>query len=173
MTLEFLAAIVAAFFGAGIGLILRWIFRDRLPRWIVPVFAGLGMIAMSIYNEYTWYPRLKAGMPEGVVIAQVHESRVPWRPWTFAVPLVNEVYLVDTRRSLRNPETPDLVLTQVFRFARWQNTREIMSVFDCANARRVDLTEGVQFDEAGEMTGGTWVALDPGDPILRVACDGG
>ena len=32
----------------------------------------------------------------------------------------------------RNPQAPDLVLAQVFRFARWQGNQEMLVMFDCA-----------------------------------------
>lgn len=173
MTIEFLAAIVAAFFGAGIGLILRKLSGGRLPRWLMPVMAGLGMIGFSVYSEYGWYPRLQAGLPQGAVIAQTYDSPSPLRPWTYVFPLTDRALVVDTRRSLRNDAAPDLVMTQVFQFRRWQETRDIMVVFDCAVPRRVDVTANVRIDDDGNMSGGTWVPLDPNDPVLRTACDGG
>lgn len=173
MLMEFLAILVAGAFGAGVGLMLRKLTVRRLPKWLVPALAGLAMIGMSIWSEYSWFPRLQAGVPEGVVVAQTNGGASPLRPWTYALPLVTSAHLVDTRKSLRNPAAPDLVLTQVWRFARWQNDQEIMVMFDCAGARRVDVTRSVQFSDSGEMSGGTWVPLTPADPVLKAACQEG
>lgn len=173
MTVEFLAILIAGIGGAGIGLMLRKLLRDRVPKWTVPAIAGLSMIVMSIWSEYNWFSRLQAGIPPGVVLAQTNDTASPLRPWTYAVPLVTSALLVDTRKSMRNPTAPDLVLTQVWRFARWQGNQEIMVMFDCANSRRVDVTANVTFTETGVMSGGTWVPLDPGDPVMKAACHGG
>ncbi|MDO9525152.1 MAG: hypothetical protein Q7J57_06355 [Gemmobacter sp.] len=173
MTLEFLAALVAGVFGAGVGMILRWLAGARLPRWIVPVMAGVGMIGFTVYSEYNWYPRLQAGLPAGVVIAQPLSAQVALRPWTFVVPLINRAIVVDKRQSLRNPNAPDLVLTRVMFFGRWQTTTDIMSTFDCANNRRVDVTAGISFDDTGNLQGGEWVDLAADDPVLQSACHGG
>ena len=173
MALELVAILVAAFFGAGVGLILRKLSGGRLPRWIVPVAAAAGLLGTAIYTEYGWYPRLRAGLPEGVVLARRIESRAPWRPWTYVWPLTEGALLVDRRKTLRHPAVPELIVTQVWRFGRWQPTRESMVAFDCAGARRVDITEGVRFTDAGALEGGTWVPLSPDDPVLRTACDGG
>ena len=170
MTFELLAILIAGIGGAGVGLFLRKLMRGAAPRWLVPAVAGLCMIAMSIWSEYNWYPRLQAGIPPGVVVAQTNATSSPLRPWTYAVPLVTSAWLVDTRRSLRNPGAPDLVLTQVWRFARWQGSQEIMVMFDCAGARRVDVTPDVTFSDTGEMAGGTWVPLNASDPVLQAAC---
>ena len=173
MTLEFIAAIAAAFLGAGLGMILRWLSRGLLPRWIVPALAGAGMLGFSIWNEYAWYPRLVAGLPAGATVAEAGESRAPWRPWTHVVPLVERAVVVDHRRSMRNETAPDLLLTEVFLFGRWQDTRSQMVMFDCARPARVDVTAAVAFDADGTLRGGTWTPLDRDDPVLRTACDGG
>lgn len=47
-----LTAFVAAFAGAGVGLALRHLSGKRLPKGIIPVFAGLGMIASTVALEY-------------------------------------------------------------------------------------------------------------------------
>jgi hypothetical protein len=173
MTFELVAILIAGFGGAGVGLFLTRVLKLPLPRWFAPVLAGLCMIAMSIWSEYNWFPRLKAGIPPGVVLADTGATASPLRPWTYAFPLVTEAFLVDTRRWDRNPQAPDLVLAQVFRFARWQGNQEMLVMFDCAKAQRVDVTANVTFSETGEMSGGTWVPLDPADPILKAACHGG
>lgn len=173
MTFELLAVIVAAFFGAGIGLMLQWLSGRRLPRWIVPALAALAMLGVAIFNEYNWFARLRGGLPEGVVIARTVPARVPWRPWTLLWPLTEEAWLVDTRRSLRHPADESLVITQVWRFARWQGSREAMVAFDCRAGGRVDLREGVRFTDAGVLEGGEWTSVPQDDPILRAACDGG
>ena len=173
MTIEFLAILIAGVGGAGVALFLTRVLRLPLPRWIAPAMAGLCMISMSIWSEYNWFPRLQAGIPPGVVLADTGATASPLRPWTYVVPLVTSAFLVDTRKSMRNPAAPDLVLTQVWRFARWQGNQEIMVMFDCAGARRVDVTATVTFSDTGEMSGGTWVPLDGADPILKAACHGG
>lgn len=173
MTIEFLAILIAGVAGAGVGLFLKRVLRLALPGWMIPALAGLSMICMSIWSEYSWFPRLQAGIPPGVVLADTGATASPIRPWTYVVPLVTSALLVDTRKSMRNPAAPDLVLTQVWRFARWQGNQEIMVMFDCAGARRVDVTTSVTFSETGDMSGGSWVPLDPDDKVLQAACHGG
>lgn len=173
MTFELVAILIAGVGGAGVGLFLARVLKLPLPRWFAPAFAGLCMIAMSIWSEYNWFLRLKAGIPPGVVLAQTGETATAYRPWTYVFPLVTEAYLVDTRRWDRNPAAPDLVLAQVFRFARWQGSQEMMVMFDCARAQKVDITANVTFSDTGEMSGGTWVPLDPADKLLKAACHGG
>lgn len=173
MTVEFLAIIVAGFAGAGVALLIRKLTANRAPRWLLGALAGGAMLAMAIWNEYAWYPRLVEGMPEGAVIAQTLPSTSPLRPWAFVFPMIDRAYVVDARQARRHPVVSDLVIVPVFRFERWAETRDILTAFDCAGSRRADITAGTSFSDSGELLGGTWTDVPPDDPVLRAACDGG
>jgi hypothetical protein len=58
MGLELIAAIVAAIASAGIALILRKLSRNRLPAWILPAAAALGLISYTAWSEYRWSGRM-------------------------------------------------------------------------------------------------------------------
>ena len=87
MFLELIAVAVAGFAGAGAIMALRLVLGDRLPRWLVPVGAGLAMLAATISSEYNWFSRTAGALPEGVVVADSVTDTAPWRPWTYLVPL--------------------------------------------------------------------------------------
>ena len=57
MFVELIATIVAGIACAGLVMPLNISTGRRLPKWMMPVAAGLGMIGMTISNEYTWYAR--------------------------------------------------------------------------------------------------------------------
>ena len=76
MLLDLIATLAAAFGCAGLALAARLISRGRLPRWIVPMSAGLGMLLFSVWNEYTWFDRVTAQLPETVVVASAPADRV-------------------------------------------------------------------------------------------------
>ncbi len=173
MILEFLAVIVAGFGGGGTAMILRRLSRQRLPEWLTPAGVAMGMIAMVIYLEYSWADRFERGVPEDVVVVS-RNQHVSWtRPWTFAVPLTNRIIAVDNRIRQRNLTNPDLVRTGVILRERWALSMGFQSIFDCANARRADLTEGTRLDEEGLPVAAEWYRLAPDDPFLTTACGGG
>lgn len=172
MLLEFLAVIVAGFGGAGIALILRKASFRRLPPWLTPFGAAAGMLAMVIYLEYSWAERFEGGLPDDVVVVSKNESRAWYRPWTYAVPLSNRIVAVDNRVRKRNLSNPELVLTGVILAERWALNFGFKSLFDCANARRADLTEGTKLNENGIPLEADWYQLSPQDPMLIAACRG-
>lgn len=173
MMLEILAAFVAAIAAAGIAMALRAITRGRLPGWVVPAAAGAGMLGFAIWSEYDWEGRARAGLPPGFVVAEAIPERALLRPWTYAVPLVTRMIVVDTGATRRHPVATDLALARVFGLARWEPNREWLVVMDCARNLRVNVTDGVVISDAGELTGGAWSPVAPDDPVLRAACDGG
>ncbi len=69
MFLELIATIFAGIACAGVAMLLNLATGRRLPRWILPIAAGAGMIAMTISNEYTWFDRTAERLPDGVEIA--------------------------------------------------------------------------------------------------------
>lgn len=173
MLLEFLAVIVAGFGGGGTAMILRRLSGRRLPEWLTPAGAAAGMIAMVIYLEYSWAARFEAGLPEEVVVVSRNQQQSWMRPWTYAVPLTNRIIAVDNRVRQRNRINPDLVLTGVILQERWALTMGFSSLFDCANARRADLTEATVLDDQGLPVAAEWYALSPDDRFLTTACEGG
>lgn len=173
MLIEFLAVIAAGFGGGGTALILRQLSMRKLPTWITPFGAAAGMLAMVIYLEYSWAGRFEAGLPDDVVVVSKNELRSWYRPWTYAVPLTNRIMAVDNRIRKQNTNNPDLVLTGVILQERWALTLGFRSLFDCANARRADLTEGTKLDDNGIPLAAEWYRLSPQDPVLDAACRGG
>lgn len=53
---------------------------------------------------------------------------------------------------------------------RWQPTRKVQSAFDCHHGQRADLMGGARIEPDGTLEGARWQAMEPGDPMLRVAC---
>ncbi|MFC4258709.1 hypothetical protein ACFOZ5_06645 [Marinobacter lacisalsi] len=113
---NFVATIVCGLAAAGIAMAIRAATAKKAPRWLVPVFAGLGMMGYQIYMEYNWYDQMTARMPaESVVVATESQAEF-WRPWSFAFPQINRITVLDTNSITRNRANPDTVRFQLYRF---------------------------------------------------------
>ncbi len=172
MLLEFIAAIALGLGAAGLVMVLDRITGRRLPSWLMPAAAGVGMIGFMVYMEYSWLDRTRATLPEGVVVTATSSESTWYRPWTYIRPLSLRMVAVDTRRNRSHANAPDQVMTSVLLFGRWMPTRSIPVVFDCANERRADLHAGVEMAEDGRLEGADWRPLSPDDPALAAACAG-
>jgi hypothetical protein len=171
MALEFIGALVAA---ATLGL-MAWALRRKvpsLPRWLVPVAAGVGLIGTTVWLEYTWFGRVSAELPEGFVVADTRTSGSPLRPWTYVVPLTSGFTALDATKVARHPQQSTMVIAPVYAFARWQNPQNALVVFDCAGNRRVPVTEGMEIGQDGTLTGAEWLVLETRDVLQEAACQG-
>lgn len=171
MFFELIAVLVVGVALAGVALSLRFISRQRLPKWIIPVFAGLGMLSYAIWSEYSWFSRVSTGLPPEVVVAWHNEDAAFWRPWSYYKPVINRFTAVDQRTAARHANFPDQVMIDIVLAARWQQSARVKVVFDCAKPARADLIgRNVSVSETGEITGADWVTLAADDAVLQAAC---
>jgi hypothetical protein len=172
MAYDLLAMLAAGFGAAGVLLILRLISRGRLPKWLVPAGAGAAMIAFSAWNEYTWYPRIRAALPESVRIVTAPVDTVPYQPWTYLFPLTKRFMAVDLGSAVHSEIAPDQFVAPVIIVTRWGRTERLPVAFDCAGGRRANVFLNAA-DGAGGIEGAEWETPDAGDELLAAACNGG
>lgn len=173
MLFEFIAAVVTGVALAGVAMLLRWISRGLLPKWIVPAMAGLGMLSYSIWSEYSWFDRMNIALP-GLAVSWKNEQTAFWRPWSYIEPVTTRFTAVDLKSAKRNPNQPGLVMIDILLLARWQPVTPVRVVFDCQNARRADLVDGnVSIADDGSLVGAEWIKLEPDDAALKIACSAG
>ena len=173
MLFEFIAAVVSAVAVAGIAMTLRFITRYRLPKWIVPASAGLGMLSYAIWSEYSWFDRVTQALPPEVVVAWSNAEADFWRPWSSYKPVINRFTAVDRRTAQSHPNHPGQVMVDLILAARWQQSARLKVVFDCLGSRRADLLgNDVSVAEDGAIIGADWVNVGADDPTLMAACAG-
>lgn len=69
MLYEFIATIAAGFGLAGIALIITHLSKlagKRAPKWLIPLFAAIGIFGFQIQQEYSWFDQQVTQLPEGV-----------------------------------------------------------------------------------------------------------
>lgn len=168
-----LTALVAGFAGAGIGLGLRALTRKRLPKGIIPVCAGLAMIAATVGTEYGWYPNVIRTMPSDLVVISQREQQAWYQPWTFVQPWVRGFISYSPSETTETAEGSSVYVVQVRQQERWQPQIVRPIVVDCDGNRRAEVRPETEFSEDGEPTNVTWLDVLSDDPILSAVCDGG
>ncbi|WP_100640468.1 hypothetical protein [Marinobacter salexigens] len=102
---------------AGIALGIRAATRNMAPKWIIPVFAGAGMLGYLIYGEYTWFDHKQSRLPGEAVIVSTERTGIFWRPWSLVYPYVTAFSTVDTDSIGReDTSNPDIVRFTLYRF---------------------------------------------------------
>lgn len=169
MFFELLGVVFAGLAGGGVAALARRAVR-ALPAWAIPIGAGGAMLLAAVSLEYAWYGRTAAALPETVEVAVVNESRMPWRPWTYAAPYVDRFVAVDRGSVLTSRAVPDRRVADVFLFARWNPTRQVRVAFDCAAGRQAPLVGEARVTPEGRVEGVTWRDTGLDDPVTRLAC---
>jgi hypothetical protein len=167
---DFVATFAVGLTMAGIGLVARHLSRWRLPKWIVPACAGVGMLFYAIWSEYTWFDRTILRLPDGVVVASVGQDRAFWRPWTYAAPITARFIAVDRRSLKPDAEQPGFVAVDIVLMARWVDPIPVKALFDCNGHRRADMLPGVSLGPDGTLQGGNWYQLSADDPVMAATC---
>jgi len=171
MFLELIATVTVGIGTGGIVVLINKATRGRLPRWLVPVAAGLSMIGFTLWSEYSWAGRTADGLPEGVVVAWENAESVFWRPWTYLAPQTTRILAVDLGTARTHPDRPARYLVDLYLMGRWSPNRRVSVVMDCREGRRADLVGDAGIGSDGTVEGAEWVAVAPDDPVRATVCD--
>ncbi|MCK2149699.1 MULTISPECIES: hypothetical protein [Marinobacter] len=162
----FVATVFCGLGAAGIALGIRAATRNKAPKWIIPAFAGLGMLGYLIHGEYTWYDHKQDMLPEEAVVVDTETDGILWRPWTFAFPYVTAFSTVDTKSISQDTTNPDIVRFTLYRFE--QKLTDAIShrvhILNCQSRELVPLgSDGTPRVDNMKM-------LDSTDRLLTTVC---
>jgi hypothetical protein len=170
MLWELIATVVAGLGAAGIALILRKLSRNKAPRYLVPVFAGAGMLLFQIQAEYSWYTHQASRLPAGVVVVKTVEEKAAWRPWSYLYPQTMRFIAADVGNMSANKVNPELKLIDLYFFARRSAARRVVQVVHCSQYARADFTDQLDLPINDAPLSDAWQKLSPTDPLMLVAC---
>ncbi|MCM0612522.1 hypothetical protein KFJ24_08550 [Marinobacter sediminum] len=164
----FVATVFCGLGAAGIALGIRTATRNKAPKWIIPVFAGAGMLGYLIHGEYTWYDHKQAQLPEEAIVVDTERDGILWRPWTFAFPYVTAFSTVDTKSISYDTGNPDVVRFTLYRFE--QKVADAVShrihILNCQTRELVPLGSD------GTPRVDNMKTLNNGDALLNTVCTG-
>lgn len=165
-----LGPIMAGIGTVGVLLFLKRILKIPMPGWIVPIGAAAGMMGAHMINEYTWYSRFSAELPDTMVVIDKGSSKHWLEPWTYLLPKTNRFAAID-RSSLKiNEANPDLVMGEVLLFERYTPTAHVREIADCTNNRTMAVQPGAKLDDTGMPERLNWVERDAEHPIVNAMC---
>lgn len=167
MIWHLVAAIFAGLSTAGVALLLRKLSGQRLPKWIIPVFAGAGMLGYQIHIEYSWFEHKQTQLPEEtLVVASEYQENV-WRPWTYMHPMTGAFTVLDTasvtERQLEGQRVMEFML---YRFEKQHvdQVRNQAFVLNCSSQELVPLQDNRSADRESMRR------LGSDDPLYSAVC---
>lgn len=139
-----LAIVVSGVGAAGIALLMRKLTRNKLPKWIVPLFGGLGMLGYQVVYEYSWFEhQLERQPPESVVVAS-EAGHVFWRPWSYFMPIITAFTVLDSKSVVRNQVGDEQVAEfMLYRFEKQHvdHVSHRAHLLNCATAELLPLDD--------------------------------
>jgi len=170
MIFELLSTLSAGLCAAGLVYLVFKTFQRKPPRFLVPMAAGVSMIMLNAYLEYSWYDRSKDALGDKVVILQEVRDRSILRPWSFLYASVNRFKAMDGRMVHRNPADKSLVMASVLLRQRYFDPVNITVVVNCDTGMQADLTRDVHFDDNGLPVDANWYKIETTDRLYSTVC---
>ncbi|MFD1881039.1 hypothetical protein [Paracoccus pacificus] len=133
--------------------------RRVLPSWLLPAAIGGAMFSYAIWNEYTWFSRITAQLPESVEVLGTGAGGKAFRPWSFIVPVTTRFWAIDRREITTVGDRQEVRILLV---ERWRPTKTVRMAVDCAGRRQGPV------DSKGEVV--EWGPMPPSDPLGRALC---
>lgn len=174
MIWQLLGVLLMGLCAGGVAAFLRTISRNKLPKWIIPAFAGCGMFGFMVYYDYTWYDfkadllRTQGGLAESGHI--IHEDRKSsfFRPWSYILPPVSGFIVIDgtSKQILHEGQ----LLTEYYSYHLNKNPLETLTtyhhVLNCTTLERATINNDIP-DKAGKFK---FHRIDRSDPAYQILC---
>ena len=170
MIITILGAAVLAIAVAGAILLGFRLAGRKPPPGTLPLAAGVALIAFFVWNDYTWYRRTSAQLPDHIQVARTYPSSHMLQPWTYLVPHIARFSAVDTGSLKRNDSAPGYVLARIFLAERYVPTIEAWQIYDCNGGRSADVGKDTEFGDDGLPAGATWHDLTEDDAFRPLIC---
>lgn len=163
---DLVATVFAGLGAAGIAYGIRGLTLKKAPKWIIPVFAGIGMMGYQIYIEYTWFGHMQSRLPAETEVVSTVEDKVFWRPWSYAAPQVTRFTVLDKTSISRSGAGDNVVQFVLYRFKSSYGDRvaEKAYLLNCQSRELVPLSE------VGEPETVSMRLLPSGNKLHGAAC---
>lgn len=172
MIWQLIATVVAGVGAAGIALLLIKLSANRLPRYLTPLFAGIGMLSFLIYTEYQWFSHQQSLLPANVRVVQQIEETTWWRPWSYVWPQVTRFMAADFNSIEQNRINPAVLMVDIYLFAERTPAVASKQLVHCGWQKRQDFTKTSQIPATDAVPDEHWFSLPTGNSLLDTCAQG-
>ncbi|MDV7339234.1 hypothetical protein RYZ26_06495 [Terasakiella sp. A23] len=73
--------------------------RVPLPKFVLPMLAGITLFSYNIYMSYSWIDRMIDSYDTEIVVLKEYRSKSFFMPWTIIVPRVSHFIAANTKQE--------------------------------------------------------------------------
>ncbi len=169
MLLQLVIVVCMGFAAAGAVLLGFRLLGRRAPKAAVIAAAGLGMLAYTQWERYTWAERTAAALPQEMAVVQTVPYDGYLEFWALLWPRADALVVVDRAATRVNPAMPHMPLVRTLLLARHADTLELQQYLDCSTGRRAPLLRPDEPPPAPER----WIAGGEPAALYAAACPRG
>lgn len=146
--------------------LIRKMSRNRLPKWLVPFFAAVGMLGYLAYYDYAWFGFKTSQLPKGTEIVYELRKKSFFRPWSYFVAPVNSFVVYDGQHRKIELEGKELVEYYTYEFQKTpiETLVKHHNMLDCATMERGSR------GEAKDNLAFHFVKIKEDDPMYKMLC---
>ncbi|MBS8273653.1 hypothetical protein DYI21_08645 [Thalassospira tepidiphila] len=163
--------VVVGFASAGVVMLLFRLWGRKAPKYVIPFIAAIAMFGYMIWDEYTWFDRYEARLPQTISVIQTFTDENIFAPWTLVSAPTNRFTAIDHDKLVSNPENPDEKRVMTLLLRKGGETLALTHLVDCAQGRRGYITPETALDENGFPTNmDEWFNMNADDPLRAAVC---
>ncbi|MDY0073854.1 MAG: hypothetical protein RBR77_14570 [Thauera sp.] len=168
MTWHLLAVFISGLSLGGIAYLLRSLSRQRLPKWLIPAFAGAGMLGYLAYYDYTWYDFKRSQLPAGALVFDTTRGSSFFKPWSYVSPAINAFSVADGNFRAQDQAGTQVVEYLAYEFSKdpVERMRTRLHVLNCSSFERVSI------DPEHPQAKAELSRISSADPVFVAACEG-
>jgi len=105
--------------------------RISLPKFVLPMVAGITLLTYNGYMRYTWGDRTIEAFPQEVVVLKEYRSATLFEPWTYLVPRVSHMIAADATQTRTNDAHPEVIMGATVMLQEHQPTLNMTVMVNC------------------------------------------
>ncbi|MHC8492296.1 hypothetical protein ACTU44_06210 [Thalassospira sp. SM2505] len=163
--------VVVGFAAAGVVMLLFRLWGRKAPKYVVPFVAAVAMFGYMIWDEYSWFDRYDARLPQNIDVIQIFTDENPFAPWTLISAPINRFTAIDRDKLVPNPANPDERRVTTLLLKKGAETLALTHLVDCTTGKRGYITPDNNLDDNGFPTDmKEWFDMDADDPLRAAVC---
>lgn len=176
MIYEFIATVTAGFGMAGLAMLIRQLSKlmgKQAPKWLIPIFAGLGMLGFQIHQEYHWHQQQTLVSQQQLQVIKTIEGTSWYRPWSYVKPQVIRFMAISEPQPLDQSLTAtsdSIKSSNIYLFERRISTKIIPQLINCTDPATTTLTSDAALSTAN-FAQLKWHKLASEDALYQAVCN--